>query len=824
MNLPFHLWSTTLLAVFFVLGSVQAQAPEWTFLSMAGDTTSSWHFVGGEWDQDGDGVIQPPHNLTDENIALFTKHAYRDFEVEFEFRWDVVWTTAALVFGAKNATDYYVVDFPVVGQQYRAEHFWGCVSKVDERNWREGIHMQMVPGVSSAPTLWHQVRVVVQGEEIRVSVDGRRMSTVRVPDLRPGLVGLLSYSSSGASAKSSFRNLKIRGKALDFPDWNRHAKPRRNWGIMDPNQGRGCSNIVRAANGDLVLFSGLSDEGNGIARRSSDNGRTWTQDVTSLPEHVSRGLLHATRDGKLNVYSVAARQPHKIRRARSSDHGRTWSEAEEVGEIRFPDDFQIPKSEIYPTCLVETRKGSLLLFAYAREEFQMKNVRGRVDRFKTGVSGMNLCLRSTDGGKTWSDPIDIDGPPHTEPWLIRKEASEISVTQTPRGDLLALVRPWASPVMWESRSKDDGKTWTPLARGAFPMYACNNSIITTSSGAIVMGGRFPGMALQVSRDNGMSWQFYQIDRAAWANGAMVEVEPDVVLYVYGGLMDPNKMRYQLIRVTPDRLEPIRAEKTFADIVYVWGITEDMDTYEIGGKLIHTRDPAKFAQADAPSKAAMLDVQNIIMAGEGLPKELEAARRVTREISHLKRVVWELNPDDLEKPNIYTNKLKILADVKTKGPALQAVILDDPVRWTPEVGASLRAQLHEAHPGLELWGAIYAWLFKDDNQMGFLPFLDSILLSFWYSEEIHDMEKHVATIEERAPGKPIVVNLYMYDYGHKRKMPRDMMKLQCEKALALAKAGRVKSIIFLAVNNDADTIVWTRDWIRRHADEKIPASR
>ena len=281
---------------------------------------------------------------------------------------------------------------------------------------------------------------MVQGEEIRVSVDGRRMSTVRVPDLRPGLVGLLSYSSSGASAKSSFRNLKIRGKALDFPDWNRHAKPRRNWGIMDPNQGRGCSNIVRAANGDLVLFSGLSDEGNGIARRSSDNGRTWTQDVTSLPEHVSRGLLHATRDGKLNVYSVAARQPHKIRRARSSDHGRTWSEAEEVGEIRFPDDFQIPKSEIYPTCLVETRKGSLLLCAYAREEFQMKNVRGRVDRFKTGVSGMNLCLRSTDGGKTWSDPIDIDVYRHLREQVIVENLTDHPEAAGQRHDLENVLR------------------------------------------------------------------------------------------------------------------------------------------------------------------------------------------------------------------------------------------------------------------------------------------------------------------------------------------------------------------------------------------------
>jgi len=47
-----------------------------------------------------------------------------------------------------------------------------------------------------------------------------------------------------------------------------------------------------------------------------------------------------------------------------------------------------------------------------------------------------------------------------------------------------------------------------------------------------------------------------------------------------------------------------------------------------------------------------------------------------------------------------------------------------------------------------------------------------------------------------------------------------MQLQCEKALALAKEGRISGVVFLGVNNDADTVVWTRDWIRKVANEQI----
>jgi len=140
--------------------------------------------------------------------------------------------------------------------------------------------------------------------------------------------------------------------------------------------------------------------------------------------------------------------------------------------------------------------------------------------------------------------------------MVAKEGSEISIAQTKDGNILALVRPLASPWMWETWSKDDGVSWQALARGPFPMYACNNSMISTQSGALIIGGRFPGMGIQVSRDGGMTWTCARVDTVGWANGAMYEVEPNVVLFLYGAKENPRTIRGQLIRITPDDIEPV----------------------------------------------------------------------------------------------------------------------------------------------------------------------------------------------------------------------------------------------------------------------------
>lgn len=169
---------------------------------------------------------------------------------------------------------------------------------------------------------------------------------------------------------------------------------------------------------------------------------------------------------------------------------------------------------------------------------------------------MSFCLRSDDGGRTWSNPVNIDGPnPQPKFWMSYKDGpSEVTALETLDGEIVAFVRPGVAWAMWETRSKDGGRTWTPLSSGPFLSYACAAPPRATASGTLVVGGRFPALAIRVSRDSGMTWETYQIDTEIWAMGGMYEVEPDVVLWVYGSGND--QLRAQRIRITPRGVEPV----------------------------------------------------------------------------------------------------------------------------------------------------------------------------------------------------------------------------------------------------------------------------
>ena len=144
--------------------------------------------------------------------------------------------------------------------------------------------------------------------------------------------------------------------------------------------------------------------------------------------------------------------------------------------------------------------------------------------------GANVVFRSTSGGATWSPPIDTDG---RDGWLgvqgdaalpmFQKEYGEIVGLEAPDGSVLALVRPAKAPTMWSSRSDTGGISWRPLTRGVFPMYALGSAALTTESGVMLVGGRFPSLAIQASWDNGHTWNMYVIDSCDTAQGTMMEV-------------------------------------------------------------------------------------------------------------------------------------------------------------------------------------------------------------------------------------------------------------------------------------------------------------
>ncbi len=488
--------------------------------------------------------------------AVNTVNAYADFEAEFQFRWGASGASGAgLIFRAQNARNYYMAHFPNIGQAARTSHFRAVISKVGDNGWTEVLKMQLLHGVVTERQVWHQAKLVVKGNQFRLWVDGRPMSVVTDDTYtEPGFVGLSTWAYHRES--STFKGLRIRGKAIRGKQWDRSLKPVKNWFLPYParDKQQGCSGITRAPNGDLLMAL----HPGGLVR-SVDHGRTWTL-LTGFDDGWIGGLIHTTRDGRLILLRATGSGGTVM--AESRDNGKTWP-GWDSGKIRAVKRPALTPPENMPglklgdpwiQSFVALHDGTMLMFQIGQTP-EMKALAQKHPIRDWGAHMVGAwSIRSTDGGHTWSVPIPLNGPPAKgQKWDL---CEAISTMQTKDGNVLALVRSVHSSLMWEVWSRDNGASWGPALPGPFPCWAA--TALTTKSGVMLVAGRFPGApGLYISHDSGMTWKAYSIDTGGkTAMGKMFEVQPDVILYAY---MDSyhSEMRAQFIRITPDGAEPAR---------------------------------------------------------------------------------------------------------------------------------------------------------------------------------------------------------------------------------------------------------------------------
>ncbi len=519
-----------------------------------GDGTG-WSFLGGQWTEDEAGVIRPADERNLHSRAFYTEQAYEDFTAEFEFNGNYRENgtgSAGLILRAADAGHFYLVYFPWGGQQLRAKHFWAQIAKVEGDGYLRNLKAVWVPGLPSETDRWYKVRVEAQGPQISVWVDGRFALSVTDETYKSGCVGLAGYGWY------FFRDVRIQGTSLVPPTWSDEAQVRAEpftVGLDSQSMPTSCV----TPNGDVLIAGGSK------LVRSSDKGRTWGEPV-EVPEKLG-GLtdygstMFCTTAGRLMVMIYRGQQQvekpePEILISESSDNGYTWSDP--VPSEVAPGWPEIPASLVPYGPLTETADGTLVRFLYggAREDSKFSDVR---------TWGATHCrafaIRSTDGGASWSAPIELDRPTWSGSQrgefpgsLDFTEPTGVAIGNT----VTVLIRPVYSPMMWQCWSDNSGATWDAAVRATFPGYA--QSMVRTSSGAILCAHRYPHYSINVSYDDGLNWDVGTvIDYPAWAMGTLLEVEPDVVLCTYM-TWHWNRKEYpllaQLLRVTDEGIYPI----------------------------------------------------------------------------------------------------------------------------------------------------------------------------------------------------------------------------------------------------------------------------
>jgi hypothetical protein len=157
-------------------------------------------------------------------------------------------------------------------------------------------------------------------------------------------------------------------------------------------------------------------------------------------------------------------------------------------------------------------------------------------------------IRSTDKGKTWSDPIPIG-----------KEAglpldAETDVILLKDGTLYAALR--SSRInMHFATSPDLGLTWSPVQDIGFKGHAPH--LYRLSTGEIVLTHRVPATSMHVSRDEAKTWLGpYRIDTVGGAYPATVELKDGSLLVVYYEEGSGSAVRVRRFRLGQDGLESL----------------------------------------------------------------------------------------------------------------------------------------------------------------------------------------------------------------------------------------------------------------------------
>jgi len=305
------------------------------------------------------------------------------------------------------------------------------------------------------------------------------------------------------------------------------------------------TDLCRLTNGDLlcVFYGGYGHvslprndcpKGGRICSvRSKDEGRTW-----SAPRILFDGPfddrdphIAQMRDGAVVCsFFTYRRQPDgKVLcdtcLVTSLDGGETWEAEPRIVAPGWPSSAP----------LRELPDGTRLLGVY-REE---------------GGTAYGGVIRSTDGGKTWCEPIPIGKGSG-----VRLDA-ETDVVRLKDGTLYAALR-GDRVNMHFATSPDAGLTWSPVKDLGFPGHCPHFTRLST--GEILLTHRLPLTSLHVSRDEGKSWQGpYQIDSTAGAYASTVELKDGSVLVVYYEEGAGSAVRARRFKLGQDGIDFLQAE-------------------------------------------------------------------------------------------------------------------------------------------------------------------------------------------------------------------------------------------------------------------------
>ena len=272
-------------------------------------------------------------------------------------------------------------------------------------------------------------------------------------------------------------------------------------------------NVARLGNGDLLAVWSTSSRAWGMDLQlkssiSHDGGRTWSKRVPVMvaadPKSLNCDCSLIVDDDRVLLIWSRVRNANRIEsietwKTVSTDFGRTWTPPV---EIKLPHKY----SGSLGRSSLKLRDGTLVL-PYGWDIWVDQ---GMIPKTEGEMNCKASLMTSRDRGKTWhaGGDVHVDAP-RTSPFSTGG-ACEPGIVELADGSLFMLVRT-ATTRAWQSRSRDQGKTWEQPE--ASPLSAHNTNVtlrrLQNSSEVIAVWNnskrnRWP-LTAAVSTDGCRSW-------------------------------------------------------------------------------------------------------------------------------------------------------------------------------------------------------------------------------------------------------------------------------------------------------------------------------
>lgn len=277
-----------------------------------------------------------------------------------------------------------------------------------------------------------------------------------------------------------------------------------------------AATIKGLSNGDLLVawyagaFEGSPDVAILSSRRPKGSGK-WSQpkvpiDTPNKPE--GNPVLWCDPKGTVWLFYVTMQGDGwttcNMKYIKSTDNGKTWSEPvflrKELGWMTG-------------TKPLVMKNGEILLPLYDE------------------VNVSSVFMISGDGGKTWLNT----GPIQSNPGNIQP-----SVVQLKDGSLLCYMRTWVRGKMWQSRSTDNGRTWSKATQHNLPNSGSRLDLVKLKTGDLVLifnntpRGRTP-LSAALSRDEGRTWPIIkdlETEAGEYSYPAAIQTDEGLIHVVY----------------------------------------------------------------------------------------------------------------------------------------------------------------------------------------------------------------------------------------------------------------------------------------------------